>query len=113
MTQFTLNSAVVVSLAKNMNINCLFSLPNKIFDYLKAGIPIVCSDLKEVSSIIQQFNIGTIVSSHDPNIILKAINKTISKNKADKFSKSLKSAIVELNWENEVDRLIDEYSKIE
>ena len=113
MMQFTMNADVGVSLDKDTNINYRYSLPNKIFDYLKAGIPIVCSDLKEVSSIIQQFNIGTIVSSHDPNIILKAINKTISKNKADKFSKSLKSAIEKLNWENEVDRLIDEYSKIE
>ena len=53
MMQYTMNANVGVSLDKDTNINHKLSLPNKVFDYVKAGIPVVVSNLKEVSAIVQ------------------------------------------------------------
>ena len=110
MMQYTMNSDLGVSLDKDTNINYRFSLPNKIFDYLKAQIPVVCSDLKEVSMLVRQYDIGLVCESHDPKMLLNTINHAILKKKNNEFSSSLEIAIKKLNWESEVEKLVDLYS---
>ena len=51
MMQYTLNCDVGVSLDKNNNKNYQFSLPNKIFDYSKAEIPFIATNLIEIKKL--------------------------------------------------------------
>ena len=81
MMQYTMNADIGVSLDKDTNINYRLSLPNKIFDYVKAEIPVVCSDLKEVTKIINSYNIGVIAKRVVPEDILEAINLVSSENR--------------------------------
>ena len=53
MMQYTLNCDVGVSLDKNNNKNYQFSLPNKIFDYSKAEIPFIATNLIEIKKITE------------------------------------------------------------
>src|SRR5690606_265256 len=69
MMQYTLCADLGVTLDKDTNLNYRFSLPNKIFDYMKAGIPVLSSNLPELRNIIEEFQIGTIVHSHNPEEI--------------------------------------------
>lgn len=112
MMQYTMNSTVGVSLDKDTNINYRLSLPNKIFDYVKADIPVVCSNLIEVAAIVNQFQIGLISPSHDPEDILNTINKLIDSNEQNQYKPNLHKAMEVLNWENEVKVLINTYSEL-
>lgn len=113
MMQYTMNSDLGVSLDKDTNINYRLSLPNKIFDYVKAGIPVVCSNLIEVSNVVNQFQIGLISPSHNPKDILNTINELLENNNQNQYLPNLNNALEELNWENEVKVLINTYSEIE
>lgn len=113
MMQYTMNADVGVSLDKDTNINYRLSLPNKIFDYVKAEIPVVCSDLKEVAKIINSYNIGVIAKRVVPEDILGAINLVSSENRKSSYLPNLKKALEVLNWENEVKLLIQTYKNLE
>ena len=112
MMQYTMNATVGVSLDKDTNINYRLSLPNKIFDYVKAGIPVVCSNLFEVVAVVNQFQIGLISPSHKPEDILNTINKLIDSNDENQYKPNLQKAMEVLNWENEVKVLINTYSEL-
>ncbi len=113
MMQYTLNADVGVTLDKDTNINYRFSLPNKIFDYMKAGIPVLASNLKEVANIVNSYNVGLVIPNHKPKIILNGL-KELTKNKEQKmvFGENGKSAIETLNWETEVTPIKDIYKKL-
>ncbi len=100
MLQYTLNSDCGLSLDKNTNVNYQFSLPNKLFDYIKSGIPVLCSDIIEVRNIVEGYNIGQVSPNHKAQSIANAIDKIRSKGK-DFYQPKLKQAAMENNWELE------------
>lgn len=111
MMQYTLNSDVGVTLDKDTNINYRFSLPNKVFDYMKAGIPVLASNLKEVANIVNSYNVGLVIENHKPQTILNGLDTILSnKTKLEVFSKNGLNGIEELNWEREVTPVKEIYS---
>ncbi len=102
MMQYTLNSDLGVTLDKDTNLNYRYSLPNKIFDYMKAGIPVLSSDLPELRRVIDEFQIGTFVGSHDPKDIARAIESVRSNPAQHKqWAENTKFAKSVLNWQNQ------------
>ncbi len=111
MMQYTLNADVGVTLDKDTNINYRFSLPNKIFDYMKAGIPIVASDLKEVANIIHTYKVGVVIKNHNPQTILNGLNAVLNSEEAIKtYSKNGLKGVEQLNWESEVQPVREIYT---
>jgi glycosyltransferase involved in cell wall biosynthesis len=100
-----------LSLDRDTNLNHRFSLPNKLFDYIMAGIPVVASPLPEISDIVEKYGIGMIVMDHSPAEIARAINSILDEEHKSNRSENLKKAASELNWEKEKHKLIDIYNE--
>jgi glycosyltransferase involved in cell wall biosynthesis len=86
----------------------LFALPNKFFDYVHAGLPVLSSEAVEIKLLIDQYRVGDTIDNFDPKQIAKKILE-ISKNKNvyDLWKKNTAVASEELNWENEEKILIN------
>ncbi len=91
----------------NFNDEHLFALPNKFFDYIKAGLPVLSSNAVEIKAIIEQYNIGTFIHDFNPeNIAAKIIEVGMDEQSYMLWKQNLVKAAEELNWENEEDKLV-------
>lgn len=113
MMQYTMNADAGLTLDKDTNINYRFSLPNKIFDYIHAGIPVISSDLTELKRIINEYQIGEIIPEVTPEKIAECIEHYFSSEEKPKIHKlNTKSAAADLNWQNEKSVLLNIYNSI-
>jgi glycosyltransferase involved in cell wall biosynthesis len=73
MMRYTKSADAGLTLDKDTNANYHFSLPNKLFDYISAGIPVIAGNLPEVKKIIDEYSCGICIPSVTPEEIGKAI----------------------------------------
>jgi glycosyltransferase involved in cell wall biosynthesis len=101
-----------LTIDKGTNINYQYSLPNKIFDYIHAGIPVLASRLPEVEKIVKGSDVGDFIENHDPMHIAGKISEMLSgTDKLAGWKKNLQLAAQELTWEEELKKfpnIIDE-----
>lgn len=88
-----------------------YCLPNKMFEYIMAGLPVIVSDLPEMNKIIQKYSVGVVTSSNDVKGIKKAISKAIQLNK-NTLSENLIKVQKLYNWEQQEKVLIDVYKEL-
>jgi glycosyltransferase involved in cell wall biosynthesis len=102
MMQFTTYADLGLTLDKPLSKNYEFSLPNKIFDYMHAGTPILASKLVEIERVINTHHIGSILTEVSPAAIANAIRDLKSKPDVLIQQKEAchKASEIE-NWENE------------
>lgn len=74
MMDYTRNADLGLTLDKDTNLNYRFSLPNKLFDYLHAGLPLLATDLPEVAAVVRQFDAGVILPAATTPAIVAAVN---------------------------------------
>jgi glycosyltransferase involved in cell wall biosynthesis len=104
---YTANADLGISIDKDTNLNYSYSLPNKIFDYIQAGVPILASRLKEIESLISQFNIGAFIDDHRPEHIAERIGLMLHSNDYPVWKENLKQAKKVFTWEEERKVLIN------
>lgn len=98
---YTYNADLGVSIDKNTNLNYFNSLPNKIFDYLHAGVPVLSSRLPELENIISKYDVGAFIDNHDPKHIASVINDLFASDRLNALKANTFKAASELNWDQE------------
>lgn len=96
-----------LSLEEDMGLNYRMALPNKIFDYVQARIPVCCSDLPEMSALIHTHGIGEICRKRTPKGLAEQMREMLENSeKIASWKKNLTQAADELCWEKEQDKLL-------
>ncbi|GLV55973.1 glycosyl transferase [Dictyobacter sp. S3.2.2.5] len=100
--------------ASTITPNIQMCLPNKLFEYVMAGLPVLASSLNAVADLIKTYEVGRIVPSHEPEEIGHAINAMLEDRQAlvCMRANALAATRQDLNWERESKRLIDFYGEI-
>ncbi len=112
MMSITQLADLAFTLDKDTNLNYRYSLPNKLFDYIQANVPVISSRLPEIERIVRDYDIGTFIENHEPLTIAETVKCALSdKERLAKWKNNLRFAAENLCWENEEKILMSVYKK--
>lgn len=94
--------------------NHIDAQPNKMFEYMSAGIPVIGSDFPFWKVIIEGNQCGLCVDPLDPKAIAKAIDYLVTHpEEAEKMGRNGKKAVYEkYNWAMEEAKLLEFYKNL-
>ena len=107
--KLTLNATIGMSLEEDLGLNYRYALPNKIFDYLHANVPVITSDLPEMSVLIEKYAFGEILYKRSPEVLATTIKLMTKKS----YAKELTFAKEKLNWAHEKKKLISIFKTLD
>ena len=96
--QLTASADVGLSLDKALHTNYQLSLPNKLFDFIHVGLPIVASPMVEVKRIVEEYGVGVVADEVSTKAIVKAVKEVLSQPK-EHWRKACLNARENLHWD--------------
>ena len=114
MMNYTHYADLGLTLDKATNLNYKYSLPNKVFDYIHTATPIIATNLIEISSIVNKYDVGRIIEELTPEKLAGLLNQVLSDDLLlNELKQNCLKAKEEENWEKETEILKEIYPKID
>jgi glycosyltransferase involved in cell wall biosynthesis len=105
-------ATVGTALIENLSLSYYYALPNKLFEYIMAEVPVLVSNLPQMKEIVENYKVGFVVNTEDKEEIISTLKKLSADSELqDKFRQNCKKASEELNWEKEVTNLLQVLNK--
>ena len=104
----TPRALVGISLFEDGVLQNRWSLANRFFDFIHAGVPQVCSDYEAYREIVTMHPVALLIQSHEPAVIADALNKIIRNQVLHGSMKAAcPSAALAYHWQAEEKQLLD------
>jgi len=111
--EITQHAYIGVNLLENRGLSYYYSLGNKTFDYIHAGIPQIIIGFPEYIELNKQYNIGVIVDELSVEKIYQAIMKLMNDETLYKqLQQNCLQAREKLCWQNEEKIMIEIFERI-
>ena len=107
--EVTRRAAVGVMLLENIGLSYYYSLANKFFDYVHAGIPQVLVDFPEYRALNDQFDVAELVADLQPATLAAALNRLLPGGDAAHYqhpAANCRRAAPQLSWQHEERELL-------
>ena len=88
------NYDVGIALYKNTNLNNYYCAPNKVYDYLMSGMPVIANDYPGLRKVIEHWRLGACVEDITPALFRQAVERIV----------------LEKRWHNITDEIRRKYS---
>ena len=94
-------------------LNNFLCTPNKMFEYISAGLPIIATDLPEISKVVNSYNIGLTGDTGSAEALSELILKvTQCPETLHSMQMNMKSAQKSLNWESQETDLVEGFKAL-
>ncbi len=112
LSRYTQHAFIGINLVAAEGFNQYYSLPNKLFDYIHAGLPQVTMDYPEYQRVQAQYSIGVLIPTVNPDLIVSAVDQlhTDPELYANLKANCLKAKKV-FNWQQEEPVLLEVFRK--
>ena len=99
-----------VVLFEPTSLNYSFALPNKFFEYIMAGLPVLASNIETLKYYVDQYNIGRTVDPNSVEDIFQTIHEMLNNDSnLEMWKNNCLKLATELNWEKESKKMVDIY----
>jgi glycosyltransferase involved in cell wall biosynthesis len=109
---WTADADVGVSLLQPTCENHRLALPNKLFEYVAAGVPVVAAALPEAERLVRAHGIGWTVPPTDPAGVAAGLRAALEARGDAALAGRLSAAAAALSWDVERRRLLDLYAEL-
>lgn len=92
--------------------NYQFALPNKFFEAVAAGLPLVVSQSQEIARMVHEYDLGIVCDASNSQAIAAAIQEILDPVKQVRYRENVAKAREILNWEQEERKLLSLYESI-
>lgn len=109
-TMYAAGADLGVAPIENSCLSYYYCSPNKVFEYINAGLAVIASDFPELKKVIHQHNIGCTFNPSDPANIARAVRYIFEDAGRWRTMKQNTFAASQCyNWENESEKLLTLY----
>jgi glycosyltransferase involved in cell wall biosynthesis len=88
------------------------SLPNKLFEYVTAGVPVLASDLPVIASVVRESGIGEVVAAADPVSIAAGVERLLNPEVRAAAVLGARTFAATNTWPREAEALVGAYRRI-
>lgn len=100
---YTSSGDIGLCLLENRSLNYYYALPNRVFSYLHADVPILASPFPEISAIVKDYGTGKLTSETNPEKLARIINEMLENPMDITHFENLKKIFC---WEEEEKKLL-------
>lgn len=98
----TASADVGLVMLEDMGLSYHYALPNRIGDFVAAGVPMVVSDLPEMAAVVRRYPVGEIMTATGARSLADAVQRVLDKGRdAYDFAEARR----DMDWNNEKKRL--------
>ena len=108
--QYTASADIGVISTQDLCLNNWFCMPNKLFEYIQAGVPVLCNDLHDCRLIIERYSLGEIIPEYQTDA-LEATVRSMASMELQSYQAGLKKAKDNFNWQSEEPKLRKIYQR--
>lgn len=95
---------VAVVFVRPVCLSYRYALPNKLFESIHAGLPVVAGDLPDIAAVVRSTGVGELFDVQDPAALAAAV-RTVVRDPAG-YREAARRAAQELDWRHEADALV-------
>jgi len=101
-----------INLLENSGLSYYYSLANRTFDFIQAGLPAIHINFPEYAAINTQYHVAELIDDLRVESIVKAVQKLSDEQHYIRLKQNCMIAAAELCWEKEQGKLIDIYDSL-
>ena len=95
---------------EDMGLSYHYALPNRIGDFVVAGVPMVVSDLPEMAAVVRGFDIGEVIDGTGAKALAAAVERLLGRwgaMDAGQREARFGAAREDMDWEREKEKLVE------
>jgi len=85
------------------------TLPNKLYEYAAAGLPVLCSEIPVLAREVREHGIGTVADPADPAAVAAALRSMLEPEANARFREAARRLAAEATWTQEREKLAAVY----
>lgn len=110
---YCISASVGVVIYQNTGLNNYYATPNKLYEYIHAGLPVVSMDFPALKEVMEGYGLGCTFDPEEPESIAAAINFVLAdEQRYDTMRKNALEAARIFNWETESKKLLEIYRRL-
>jgi glycosyltransferase involved in cell wall biosynthesis len=103
LTNYTAGGYIGLALIENLSLSYYYALPNKLFEYVMAEIPVIVSNFPQMEAVVNKYKAGFSVDPEDRENLINTLKKLINdKQLYQEIKLNCRTASNDLNWNKEI-----------